>query len=353
MEKAIVCSAPEAIRFGTDLFCAAGMGADKAETTARLLVLADMMGRRTHGLALSPLYIDQLRQNLMTPDGMPEVVRDTGASIVWDGNYLPGLWLTDAALSLAFERVETYGVVSVAIRRSHHIACLAALAKQATDRGLIAMIVNSDPAGKIVAPFGGTEPVLTPNPMAMGYPGREYPVLIDICASITTLSMVRRHVAEGKNLEHPWLMDANGVPTTDPRVIEQMTPRGSIMALGGFEYGHKGFGLGLMVEALSQGLAGHGRKEAPNRWGGNTFLQVLDPRAFGGEEAFLDEMDYTGDLCRASKPIKENVPVRLPGEQAVRNIAAAEKSGLSWDSLTWGKLSLYGKELDVRLPDLN
>ncbi len=351
MTENVTCAAPAMVRFGTDLLLAAGMEAEKAETTARLLVLADMMGRRTHGLALLPLYIDQLRQGLLTPKGTPNVIRDTGASVVWDGNYLPGLWLTDAALSLAFERVKTYGVVSIAIRRSHHIACLAALVKQATDRGLIAIIANSDPAGKIMAPFGGTEPVLTPNPFAIGYPGREYPVLIDICASITTLSMVRRHVAEGTELEHPWLMDADGVPTTDPRVVEHASPRGSIMPVGGFDYGHKGFALALMVEALSQGLSGHGRKEEPKRWGSNTFLQVLDPQAFAGEEDFLEQMDFTAAQCRASKPIKEGVPVRLPGEQAVRNIAQAETAGIVWDPLTWGKLGLYGKELNVALPN--
>ena len=49
------------------------------------------------------------------------------------------------------------------------------------------------------------------------------------------------------------------------------------MLLGGLEYGHKGFGLALMVEALTQGLSGLGRKDTEKRWGGNVFLQVLDP----------------------------------------------------------------------------
>ena len=31
------------------------------------------------------------------------------------------------------------------------------------------------------------------------------------------------------------------------------------MPLGGLEYGHKGFGLALGIEALSQGLSGSGR----------------------------------------------------------------------------------------------
>ena len=177
---------PEALTdFASRLLTSAGLPADKAATVARLLVLTDMMQRHTHGVALCPLYIDQLQKNLMGTTGEPEVVRDTGSTIVWDGAYLPGLWLVDRALNTAFDRVAEHGVVTVAMRRSHHIACLAALVKQATDRGLVAILATSDPGGKFVAPFGGREPVLTPNPFAIGYPGTRAPVLVDICASIT------------------------------------------------------------------------------------------------------------------------------------------------------------------------
>ena len=113
-------------------------------------------------------------------------------------------------------RAETSGVATVAISRSHHIGCLAALAKIAADRGFVAIIANSNPAAKYVAPFGGTEPLFTPNPFAVGYPGRDHPVLVDICASITTVSMTREKFAAGERFEQPWLLDAQGAPTRDP-----------------------------------------------------------------------------------------------------------------------------------------
>ena len=55
-----------------------------------------------------------------------------------------------------------------------------------------------------------------------------------------------------------------------------------LLPVGGAEYGHKGFGLALMVEALTQGLSGFGRADAPARWGASVFVQVIDPAAFGG-----------------------------------------------------------------------
>ena len=339
---------PETLaHFASHLLNTAGMPVDRAETVARLLVLTDMMQRHTHGVALCPLYIDQLQKNLMGTTGEPEVVRDTGSTVVWDGHYLPGLWLVDAALHIAFGRIAQHGVVTFAMRRSHHIACLAALVKQATDRGLVAILATSDPGGKFVAPFGGRDPVLTPNPFAIGYPGTSAPVLVDICASITTVSMARTKAAAGVQFDQAWLMDSAGQATTDPRVLEQTTPRGSLLLLGGAEYGHKGFGLALMVEALTQGLAGHGRRDAPNRWGANVFLQVMDPQAFAGGDSFLAQMDFIGDACRASQPVHPDGMVRLPGDQASSNILRAQQQGIALSQATLANLAACAKQLGV------
>jgi L-lactate dehydrogenase len=343
-------SAPSLADFTAALFRAAGMDDDKAQSVARLLVLTDMLGRSTHGVALAPLYLAQLEQGLMAPRGEPRVLKDTGATVVWDGDYLPGLWLVERALKLGFERVAEHGVVTFAMRRSHHIACLAALVKQATDRGLVAILATSDPAFGFVAPYGGREPLLTPNPFAIGYPGTKTPVLVDICASITTVSMARKKAAAGEPFEHAWLMDAQGRPTTDARVLEQTEPRGSLLLLGGQEYGHKGFGLALMVEALTQGLAGFGRQDTEKRWGGNVFLQLLDPEAFAGREAFLAQMDFLTERCHANAPLREGEPVRMPGEQAERNIAAAREQGVALSTATLEQLREAAARRGVEMP---
>lgn len=57
--------------------------------------------------------------------------------------------------------------------------------------------------------------------------------------------------------EHPiplgWAVGPNGKPTNDPKLAFE---QGSLMPLGGVEHGHKGYALGLMVEALTGILAG-------------------------------------------------------------------------------------------------
>jgi L-lactate dehydrogenase len=220
------------------------------------------------------------------------------------------------------------------------------------ERGFVALIANSDPAGKRVAPYGGCEALFTPDPFALGYPGTPNPVLVDICASITTTSMTRQKVAEGKDFEQPWLLDHEGHPTTDPRVLEHSTPRGSLQLIGGLDHGHKGFGLALMVEALSQGLAGYGRLDAPSRWGGNTFVQLIDPALFAGREAFAQQMDHFAERCRANRPIDAARPVRLPGDAAARCLAQARAQGIAYDEATWQALAACAGAHGVALPDV-
>jgi LDH2 family malate/lactate/ureidoglycolate dehydrogenase len=337
-------------QFATALLEKAGMDAEKSTAMARLLVLTDAMGRRTHGMAMLLLYLKEIQSGGMQTQGEPQVLRDNGITAVWDGNYLPGMWLVEKAIAQALPRATQHGIAAVAIRRSHHIGCLAALAKVAADQGFVALITNSDPAGQRVAPYGGTEALMTPNPLAFGYPGADHPVLVDMCASITTTSMTRQKFAEGKLFDHLWLQDANGVPTCDPAVLENTTPRGSLLPLGGQEYGHKGYGLSLMVEALSQGLSGHGRKDAPKRWGGNTYVQVMWPELFAGGDAFAEQMDYLSDRCRSNQPINPAEPVRVPGDAAAKSILDAEKNGISYDVATWAGLLAWADKLEVNLP---
>ena len=345
--EAIRRSETELTALADSLLRAAGMEREKARAVAGLLVLTDMMGRSTHGLAQCSPYLEELATGRMTASGGPEVVRDLGATVVWDGNYLPGLWLMQEALSLGFERIPECGVFTFAMRRSHHIGCLAALAKQATDRGYFAMIASSGPHTKLVAPFGGKQGLFSPNPFAFAFPTTQFPVLVDTCASITTVSMTRQKAAAGELFDHAWLLDSEGKPTRDPNVMERSTQKGSLMLLGGEDAGHKGFGFALMIEALTQGLSGFGRMDAPTRWGASVYLQIIDPAAFAGAQASMAQMDFFVAQCHANDPVDPAKPVRLPGEQASRNIEQSRREGILLAPATVAALRRWASRLDV------
>ena len=86
---------------------------------------------------------------------------------------------------------------------------------------------------------------------------------------------------------------------------------------------------GLIVEALTAGLGGAGgRHEAGGQAGNTVFLQVIDPEAFGGADYLAAEMDWLGDACRASPPLADGAPVRVPGDRAAEAFREQRERGL-------------------------
>jgi LDH2 family malate/lactate/ureidoglycolate dehydrogenase len=315
-------------RFAAELLTGSGLDDDKAATVARLLVAADAMGHTTHGLAQLADYLAEIKSGAMETQGGPAVISDRGAAVVWEGRRLPGVWLAAKAVALACERAASLGVCVVTIRRSHHIGCLAALLPYATERGLLAVVACSDPSAAMVAPFGGRGAVFTPDPIAVGIPTDGDPILIDMSASITTAGMSARLRGQGVRYPGAWALDANGRATDDPAVLAA-DPPGALLPAGGLDHGQKGYGLALMVEALTQGLSVHGRADGESGWGASVFVQVFDPALFGGRDAFKRQTGYIAALCRSSPPIDPDQPVRLPGEAALRGLRAAETQGIA------------------------
>jgi LDH2 family malate/lactate/ureidoglycolate dehydrogenase len=283
---------------------------------ADVLVEGDLLGHDTHGLDMLARYLDQLADGRMVREGEPAVLQDRGSALTWDGRRLPGPWLVKRAIATARERLASHPTVTVVIRRSHHIGCLQAYLKPVTDDGLVILLTCSDPSGAGVAPHGGVAPRITPNPIAAGFPTKGAPVLLDVSMSTTTNAMTKRLHDEGQRLPGPWLVDADGRTSNDPAVLFGER-KGAALPLGGLDLGHKGFALALLVEALTSGLAGHGRADGPRDWGASVFLQLIDPAAFGGRDAFTRESSHLAELCR-STPVAPGRPgVRLPGERAL------------------------------------
>jgi LDH2 family malate/lactate/ureidoglycolate dehydrogenase len=341
--------AADLVAYARDLFAAAGCDGDKPQVIAELLVEADLMGHTTHGLQLAAGYLDEIAKGRMKPKGEPAVVADRGAAVTLDGRMLPGVWLTVRALDLAVERAKRHGLCAVAIRRSHHIACLATFLPRATGQGMMATILSSDPADASVAPYGGLRAVFTPDPIAVGIPTGGDPILIDMSASITTNGLTNRLRREGRRYPGPWAMDARGNPTDDPNVTAA-TPPGTLLPAGGRDHGHKGYGLALMVEALTQALPGFGRARKPAGWGAGVFIQVFDPQAFGGTGPFLEEMDWIAEACRSNPPAPGFDDVRLPGQRALALKREALANGVPLYSAILPALQPWADKLRVATP---
>jgi L-lactate dehydrogenase len=340
---------PDTLRaFAGALFRAAGLEEDKAAAVARYLVEADLMGHSTHGLALAPWYLQSIAEGVMTREGDPEVVSDRGAAICWRGRRLPGAWLVSQGLKLATERARAHGTATLVIGDSHHIGALAAYLPEATEQGFLVSIASSSPSGAQVAPFGGLKGVFTPDPVAYGIPTPGDPILIDISASITTVNMAQRMVREGTRYDHPWVMDPAGALSDDPKTVTN--GGGTLLPTGGLDHGQKGYGMALAVEALTQGLAGYGRADAPKGTNAAVTITVHDPAAFGGLDAFLRQTGWLAAACLASPPRDPARPVRLPGQAALARKRRAMAEGLTLHPSIAPGLLAEARRLGVEAP---
>ena len=337
------------LRFGEQLFVAAGLAEDRAHAVAEVLLEGDLLGHTTHGYALLPAYLKSLGDGLMEKQGAPVTLADHGSALTWDGRYLPGPWLVRQAIATAQARLEKHPVVTVVIRQSHHIGCLQAYLKPVTDAGYMILLSSSDPAGRTVAPHGGIAPRFTPNPIAAGIPTNGGPILIDISSSTTANGLCQRLAAADERLPGPWLIDRDGQTTDEPRELFN-GQGGSLLPLGGLDLGHKGFALALIVEAMTSALAGHGRADDVKRWGASVFLQIINPDCFGGRDAFLRETSFFAQSCQET-PVRPGAPpVRVPGQAALARRAAQLAHGVTLYPTIMPVLIPWAESLKVTVP---
>ena len=334
--------------FTRALFEKAGYDADKADVNAQVLIEADLMGHDTHGLALAPWYLEGAAKGDVRGTGEPEVLSDRGACVSWNGRRLPGTWLTCRAIDLGLERVKSHGTCTIAIADSHHIGALAAYLPRATECGCMALIASSSPAVATVAPYGGRVPVMTPDPIGIGIPTDAEPILIDISATITTNNMARKLIGEGRRFPRPWALDAEGRETDDPKAV--IGGKGSLLPVGGLDHGHKGFALALLVEALTQGLGGFGRADAPKGATNSVFVQVIDPDAFAGQAAFTRQVSWLVNACRENPPRPGVERVRSPGENAAKRRREALASGVRLAAPIVAALRPYAERFGLAMP---
>ena len=312
------------------LMQAAGMSQAQGEAVARRMIAADLYGHSTHGLAMVSMYLECLADGRILTEGEPAEVREGDTTFAWQCGRLPGAWVMEKAiarlLSLADGRHPT---LTATLANCSHIGALQVYLDDFVSRGLMAFILVTDPGVASVAPYGGATPVLTSNPLAVGIPTREEPILIDVSTSVTSNAAVRGYQDAGRRLPGPWLLDNQGRASDDPTVLNTQPP-GTLLPLGGLEFGHKGFGLGLMVEAFALALTGHGRHQQHVRGSQGVFMQVLDPALLGGgRDTFLDETTWLRRRCLASAPAEGHDGVRLPGQRAQERRADQLAKGLN------------------------
>jgi L-2-hydroxycarboxylate dehydrogenase (NAD+) len=299
-----------------------------------MLVTAEARGKDSHGLLRLPRYLRGIEHGNVDPDGEIEIVRDSGAAATLSGGSRLGPAVAVRATAEAATRAHEYGIGCVGVHDSTHLGMLGYYTDRLREETLVGIaMTNTEPA---MAPYGGSEPILGTNPIAIGLP-TDPPFTFDASTAAIARGRLETAAERGESIPDGVAVDAAGAPTTDPEAALD----GTILPFGG----PKGSGLAIAVEVLAGGLVGASmgtdvtgtyHTEAPCTKG-DCFL-AIDPIALGGPdvieriEAFLAEL-------RATDSADSDASIRLPGARAIRT---EQHEHVTLDRSLWSEIRQLG-----------
>src|SRR5262245_17346131 len=126
------------------------------------------------------------------------------------------------AANLAVEIAREAGASWVGVRRSNHSGAGSTYAAIPVAHGVVG-IYSAVSASNFMAPWGGAEPLLGTNPMAVAIPaGEEAPIVLDIATSVASNGTIRTYANESRPLPEGWVISrSTGEPITDGKRLAE------------------------------------------------------------------------------------------------------------------------------------
>ncbi|RMD95749.1 MAG: Ldh family oxidoreductase [Alphaproteobacteria bacterium] len=315
-------------RFIAAAFTACGMPQADAERCAQLMARADLMGKDGHGVFRLPQYVRRIRAGGMNLTPHFSILRERPATALVDGDNAMGHLVMSHAAEIAMEKAATTGVAWVGARHSNHAGPAALYAMMPLERDMIGLYVAVGSANHM-PPWGGTEMLLSTNPIAVAIPsGKNPPIVLDMATTVAAYGKVKTAAQRGEMMPEGWMIDREGKPLTDPRRAAE----GFLLPIGG----PKGYGLSLVFGILAGTLNGaaFGRDvidfNADFTTTTNTghFILALDIAAFADPEEFKADIDRVWAEMKSSPRMPGVEEIRLPGEGLARTIAERSENGI-------------------------
>lgn len=348
-------SVAQAQPWGIAAFVAVGMSAADAATVVDQLVSDDLRGVYSHGLMRVPNYIQRLQSGVTDPTGKPAVESRDGATARVDGANAMGQVVATLAMHTAIELARGHGVSFVGVRRSNHFGSCGHFALMAVPHEMIGIVATV--GGKnIMAPWGGTEPMLGNNPFGVAIPAfQSPPIILDMAMSVAAGGKIILAAKSGRQIPPEWALDESGRPTTDASVALR---RLLVRPLGD----HKGYAMALVVGILAGLLPGAAfgrgvrdlRADFVNPQDVGHMVMAVDLGRFGDPIEFRQRVDEAIDLMHGGPLAVGFDRIVVPGELEAENEARQTVDGIDYPLAVLRELNELGTRLGVgHLADLS
>ena len=330
------------------IFIGAGLDEEEANLISHSLIMSNLMGHDSHGAIRVVQYVEAVGSGIVKAGQKIRIIREADAGAVVDGNWGFGQTVCRQAMDLAIEKAKARSVAAVELYNSSHIGRLGEYVEEAAERGVLGIVMcNNHGGGRLLAPFGGIDARMSPNPVAVGIPtGKAHPIVVDMTTSVVAEGKIRVKRNVGEDIPDGWAIDAEGNSAKKTDAFYG-PPRGAILPFGGIS-AHKGYALAVIIDILSGALGGAGcsREGAPS--GGNgVFIMAIDIKAFIGTDDFQTHVDGLVDYLKSSRLLPGFDEILVPGEVEQRLRQKREAEGVALDDETWRQLCEAGKKVGV------
>ncbi len=316
-------SVAEARTLGERALRGIGYDEEEARIVADHVIDAALCGYEYSGLA-KILNIPEHRR-FTQPRQPMRLLHETPVSALYDGGNNVGMVAMYHGARAAIAKAAAHGISVIGVTNSWMSGRSAYFVEMIANADLVA--IHTASSGAAVAPHGGMRPVLGTNPIAFALPGADGPLVLDMGTSAFMATELQLRVRLTQPLPEGVALDRDGLPTSDAAEARA----GALLPFGG----HKGFGLGLIVQAF--GLLG-GAALIPGGDDGYVFIAFRP-----------DLLVPLGDLKRELAALIARVKavptrlgfaeIRIPGEQSARNRARLLREGLTIDRLVHDRLN--------------
>lgn len=335
---------------------ACGTSAEDAEQVADVLTASDLRGVESHGVArLEGFYVDNILNGMIDPRARPATLRETATSLALHANNGLGHPVSVKAMKRTIEKALESGVCLTTVRDSNHYGIAAYYSMMALEHGLIG--ISSTNTMRYSAPTFGREPLNGTSPISVAIPAKqEDDFVLDMATTTVALGKLEIAKRKGEPLKLGWAIDIEGNPTTDP----DAGMGGTLLPLGGFgteHGGHKGYGLGVLVDILTGVLAGgHFGKAHPAK---DDWRKPNDVGHFFGAfrvDGFRDLDDFRADLDRELRAFKDSARapgaerIYVAGEPEIEKARRHSAQGVALDPVVCESLENVAKKLDLAAP---
>ena len=336
-------------RIAFDVFSAASMPEDEAKIVASHIVTASLLGHDSHGVWYISRYGDMALEGHVDWS-RHEVLKESSLFRLIDGQGAHGIVALTRAADIAFEKAETSSIGMAGIRNVTHMGRLGACPTLIAERGMIGMVWTNT-GGLAVAPFGSAEKRLRLAPVAYAIPRRSgQPFMLDMTFSVVAGGKIEQKIVRGESIPEGWLISGDGEYVTDG--ARYRAGEASILALGGLQFGHKGHGLGMMMEMIVGPLTMAGCTDGKER-GGGALVTAIDIAAFTDVEAYLDEVEAFAEYVTSAEPLPGVGRVYAPGQLEEQTMERLLEEGIDVPEPTWAEIREIAGRLGVSVPSVS